>query len=564
MHVEAERFTREKYETLNPILVFCSLFPDRIEDFRCVAVEESDIAVAPFLRELAKLKGMHGDDAYKHLKGNLPYTYAGSERPSGAAVSADTATVTAFLRHLSRKEVSFFFCGHHASHAANAFYSSGYSDALVITLDGIGYDYKLDAARRTFSRDADAFPTHRMHGSVFECSGLDCVPIYQETEWSLGFAWARVTEHVFDLGVGEEGTVMAMAAYGDLGLHRHLFEDSLIWLPTPDGDLAPDMRLQLQSRIEDLRRRLGADQDRFDVAAALQAETERRFQAFLSRFIQPFHRRVCLAGGAILNCQMVGKIRTWFPQLEQVFIPPAPYDGGICIGAAQLTYHNALRGQRPAWEEGLAPFATGSTYSRLEIVAACRSLRLPVGDSNDGQLLDLLSSGKLVGLFSGAAESGRRALGQRSILADPRRAEAKAILNEKIKHRQSFRPFAPMVLAEDVADWFECTPNFESPYMSFAVKVRPDVKSQIPAVVHFDGTARVQTVHAHLSPHLHAILSRWKALTGVPVLLNTSFNDREPIVQTPADALNTMLRAGLDAVYFADEALLVTPMPMKI
>jgi carbamoyltransferase len=166
-------------------------------------------------------------------------------------------------------------------------------------------------------------------------------------------------------------------------------------------------------------------------------------------------------------------------------------------------------------------------------------------------------SGKIIGLFSGSAESGRRALGHRSIIADPRLEHVRERLNADIKRRQWFRPFAPMIIAEDVAEWFDCDAEFQSPYMSFAVPVRTAMRGRIPAVVHFDGTARVQTVHKDLTPRLHAMLLKWKAMTGVPILLNTSFNEREPIVETPADALNTMVRTGLDALFFADERLLV-------
>ena len=150
-------------------------------------------------------------------------------------------------------------------------------------------------------------------------------------------------------------------------------------------------------------------------------------------------------------------------------------------------------------------------------------------------------------------------MGNRSITADPRRPEMKDRLNRQIKHRQWFRPFAPMVLAEHTAEWFKCDPAFASPYMSFAIPIRPRMRKYVPAVVHADDSARLQTVHRELTPELHGLLAAWYEATGVPILLNTSFNEREPIVETPSDALNTMRRAGIDGIYFVDAGILAQP-----
>lgn len=177
-------------------------------------------------------------------------------------------------------------------------------------------------------------------------------------------------------------------------------------------------------------------------------------------------------------------------------------------------------------------------------------------DKDDGYVIDLLLQQKIVSVYGGKSESGRRALGNRSILADPRHAEMKAILNEKVKHREPFRPFAPSVLREEVASWFE--KDIDSPYMSFAIKVRKDKRDQVPAIVHFDGTARLQTVTARTNPWYHGFLCKWHDASGVPILLNTSFNDREPIVETPDHAISCFERTNIDYLYFFEYGIVVS------
>jgi carbamoyltransferase len=554
VHIESERFTRHKYEPVNPILVFCEMFPDRIDDFCCIVFEESPDAVTSFVKDLIALK----QTSSAAPRRAMPY---GNDMVPGEVVTApvveSSERVEAFVRHLLQPEVNIFFAGHHASHAANAFFSSGFESALTVTFDGIGTDYVLDEFKRTLTAAGVAAATRSTTGSVFRCSGRQCVPVHYVTECSIGLAWSRIGAHVMRHAFGEQGTVMAMAALGDPRHYRQEFQEIWAWLPTPEGNLDPAASQGFQAFFARLRDSVRSEQDGFDIAAALQEATENRFRDFLARFIGPDDCDLCLGGGSILNCQMVGKVREWFPHLRRIFVPPAPYDGGICLGAAQLVFHGEM-GLPVSWAPGLAPFAMGDEYSRLGIVGACRSGRVQMTEMTTSQALAMLPEGKILGWFSGAAESGRRALGHRSILADPRLPGMKDRLNAQIKHRQWFRPFAPTILAEDVADWFECDPDFSSPYMSFAVPARGECRDRVPAVVHFDGTARVQTVHRELTPRLHATLSAWKAISGIPLLLNTSFNEREPIVETPADALNTMRRAQLDGVFFADVGILAT------
>lgn len=174
-------------------------------------------------------------------------------------------------------------------------------------------------------------------------------------------------------------------------------------------------------------------------------------------------------------------------------------------------------------------------------------------DVDDQYVLDLLSNQKVVSVYGGPSESGRRALGNRSILADPRSLEMKDTINSKVKHRQAFRPFAPSIMREHVAEWFE--KDIDSPYMGFAIKVREEMRSKVPAVVHVDGTARLQTVTEKDNLWYYHFLRQWKEISGVPILLNTSFNDREPIVETPQDAVACFEKTDIDFLYFFDYGL---------
>jgi carbamoyltransferase len=458
----------------------------------------------------------------------------------------EESIVNRFLNHVIRSDVSVHFCGHHECHATNAFLSSPYSSALTVSLDGGGLDHVP-------GQDGSVIKRY-IYGAVYRCFGSMCVPIYYLLDFSFGQAWERTTRDILNLSWGEEGTTMAMAGLGDPNRFAKVFDAPFLWLPNFQF-IAHTSAEELKNHLQKSRNLIRSDQDRFDMAAALQFSTEQRLRTFLEQFFRQGVENICLTGGFFLNCQVTGKIQEWFPQVKAVFIPPAPYDGAISMGAAQVVYQRNWQGKR-RHSKGIAPFAMGRRYSRMEILSACRSAQVQVQGISVSQIVELLQIGKIIGIFCGPAEIGRRALGNRSIIADPRRAAIKDRINVHIKHRQFFRPLAPMVLAEHVQQWFECDKNFTSPYMSFAVRVRPEHRERIPAVVHVDGTARVQTVHRDLSPETHELLSAWNAATGVPILLNTSFNDHEPIVENPHDALNTFKRVSLDGLYFVDYGMM--------
>ena len=184
------------------------------------------------------------------------------------------------------------------------------------------------------------------------------------------------------------------------------------------------------------------------------------------------------------------------------------------------------------------------------------TLKVTHSETTDKDVALLLDKGKIVSVFGGGSESGRRALGNRSILADPRNPNMKDIINEKVKHRQWYRPFAPSILRESVKDWFYS--DISSPYMSFVLKFKEEVRSRVPAVVHFDGSARLQTVTEKDNKWYYNFIKTWEATSGVPILLNTSFNDREPIVETPEHAIACFLKTDIDYLYFTDYGILVS------
>ncbi|MCB1380248.1 MAG: hypothetical protein KDK89_18050 [Alphaproteobacteria bacterium] len=561
VHVECERRSRRKHDYINPILAFCDLYPDLIESFEHIAVHEGGV-VTQYLRHLVRVKAEGGTAA------DLPPMPMGEDwlvqNFGPASFRNDTDNTHRFIRHLMKAPVSIYFCGHHGAHAANAFYSSNFDSALSVTLDGGGLD--LDMTRVGTNAIREDLVNHpsvnrrQLYGSVYNCRDNRCTPLFQLMKTSIGTMWHRVVTGLLELKEGEEGTAMAMAALGDPARFR-------IWIDRPcavyrqNYALEPAQHAEIASWLEEARRQIVTDQDRYDVAAALQAGTEARVRAFLTQHVTRDVSRLCLSGGTFLNCQITGKIRDWFPWLDDIFIPPAPYDGGLSIGAAQLVHHEVLGARDRISGSGLAPFALGRSYDRADVVAAAARHGLRLSEAGPEAFIERVAAGEAVGLFQGGAESGRRALGHRSIIAHPGIAGLKDRLNSAIKHRQWFRPFAPMVLAEEVHDWFDCPPGFTSPYMSFAVPVKAARRDLIANVVHLDGTARLQTVHRGLSPALHGLLSLWHQRSGIPVLLNTSFNDREPIVETPDDALATFARTPIDAVYFADHNLIATKQP---
>jgi carbamoyltransferase len=300
----------------------------------------------------------------------------------------------------------------------------------------------------------------------------------------------------------------------------------------------------------------GLEQRHHNLAASLQARLEEVYLGMLKKLAEGTGlKAVCLAGGVAFNCVANGKIFDATP-FERVYVHPAAGDAGLAVGAAYYVWHQKLSKPR-SFVMDHAYWGPG--YSQGEIRRAIETNDIAqkgfrVAEMAEAELVRstaaIIADGKILGWFQGRCEWGPRALGNRSIVADPRRPEMKEILNRRIKHRESFRPFAPSILAEKTGDYFE--KSHPSPFMTLAYPVRTEKRGAIPAPTHVDGTGRLQTVTREANPRYHALISAFRELTGVPVVLNTSFNDNEPIVCRPEEAIDCFLRTQMDALVLGD------------
>jgi carbamoyltransferase len=454
------------------------------------------------------------------------------------------------------------FTEHHHSHAASAFFPSPFEEALVLTVDGVG-EWSTTAAAIGRGNRVDIVKEIYFPHSL----GL----LYSAFTYYLGF---RVNSGEYKL--------MGLAPYGE-PRYSELIRDNLIDLKS-DGSFWLNMsyfnyctgltmtnaefdrlfRMPPRSEQEPLT------QAHMDIAASVQVVLEEAMMRLTRGLAAEYgQRNLCLAGGVALNCVANGKILR-DGKFDQIWVQPAAGDAGGALGAALIAYHYQTDGVRkPNGNDAMAGAFLGPSYDEEEI-----RLRLTAEGARfeiiaeETLLLDrtaqALADGRAVGWFQGRMEFGPRALGNRSILADPRRRDMQRTLNLKVKYRESFRPFAPAVLAEDVSDWFEL--ERPSPYMLLVADVARHrrvetggssdlvgldklkvICSEIPAVTHVDYSARVQTVHRETNPRFHALLKAFKAKTGCPVLVNTSFNVRgEPIACTPEDAFRCLMGTEIE------------------
>jgi carbamoyltransferase len=462
-------------------------------------------------------------------------------------------------------ESRLLFTEHHQSHAASAFFPSLFEEAVILTMDGVG---EWTTTSVGFGRGNHLQIRKELH-----------------FPHSLGLLYSAFTYYTgFKVNSGEY-KVMGLAPYGEPKFANIIF-DKLV-------DLKPDGTFRLDQSYFDYCTGLRMTNDKFDalfggparkpeelldqrhmdLAASIQAVTEEIVMR-LTRSIaaEMGAENLCLAGGVALNCVANGKVLR-DGKFKRIWIQPAAGDAGGAIGAALAAYHlhkgqprrldNQLDGMNGAY---LGPGYDDDESARRLEQAGASFTRLDGGQAIERAASDL-ADGKALGWFQGRMEFGPRALGSRSIIADARSPSMQSALNLKIKYRESFRPFAPAVLREDVSDWFEL--DLESPYMLLVADVakrrrramteeeqarfgieKLDVpRSEIPAVTHVDYSARIQTVHAETNPRFHALLSAFKNKTGCPVLVNTSFNVRgEPIVRTPEEAFRCFMGTELDVL----------------
>ncbi len=480
------------------------------------------------------------------------------------------------LEHTLGCRVPVVSVEHHLAHLASAFFCSPFEEAALLSVDGFG---DFVSTMLAVGRGNAITPISRVH-----------------FPHSLGVFYTALTQFLGFSGFGDEYKVMGLAAYGKPSFKRQLEE--LVPIRS-DGSFILNLRyfLHLAQGVEmtweDEMPRLGqlfsprlekllgparqADQPiserEQDIAASLQAVYEDRFFSLVRALVaRTGLKRLALAGGCALNSVANGKLFDTTP-VEEVFIQPAAGDGGTSLGAALYAHHHHFGRKRSNFV--LEHAAWGPGYREEEVRRALRD-RLPESGGGNGRFrwqretLELkwfeeesrlveetahaLVRGEVVGWFQGRSEWGPRALGQRSILADPRRPDMKELLNRKIKRRESFRPFAPSILEEHTGEWFEC--DAPDPFMLKVYPIRPEKRSLIPAVAHVDGSGRLQTVSEHATPLYYRLIRAFAARTGVPMLLNTSFNENEPIVNRPEEALDCFLRTGMDRLVLGRAVLL--------
>lgn len=457
-------------------------------------------------------------------------------------------------RHLGLKErdlrAQFHNVEHHRAHMASAFFVSPFSDAAVLSIDGAG----------------DFVTTMWGTGQGNQLS------VSHEINFphSLGIFYNAVTQWLGFPKYGDEGKVMGLAPYGqprymdemrrivrvaadgsfELDLDYFVFHTqgaAMTWEggePTIGTLYSPKMTEVFGPAREP---RTEITQQHMDVAASLQAMLEEAEFALVRRIQRETGQRtLCLAGGVALNSVFNGKVLP-NTDFEDIWIQPAAGDAGTSLGVCYYIYHQVL-GQPRTFV--MRDAYTGPQYGDGAIRAALDQAGMRYTELDQAALAaraaEIIAGGDVLGWFQGRMEWGPRALGNRSIIADPRRDDMKDILNARIKHREKFRPFAPSVLLEATGQYFD--QSYPDPFMIKVYSVRPERRAEVPAITHVDGTGRLQTVEQQSAPRYHQLIRAFGDLTGTPMVLNTSFNENEPIVCTPAEAIDCFARTHMDAL----------------
>lgn len=459
------------------------------------------------------------------------------------------------IEEIIRKETSFQgpinFYKHHLCHIASAYYPSGFNDALLVSIDGMG---EIETGIFALGKSGDIEIIHQ-NNRYPNSFGL----LYSAITFYLGW------KHHCD-----EGIIMGLAPYGNAHAtipgenitYYEVFCDILIQTSALDYEINPDWMVYHTVRdkwVSDKFYQLFGPKRNYEdpitdhhknIAAALQLRLETVFLSQLLYLKEKYNvDKLCLSGGVALNCSMNGKIME-SGIFKEIFVQPASGDDGTTLGACFLATKKLDKSLKPNKQHN---FYLGSGCDELEIIEAARKTGLEVFKPEN--IFELTAKkifeGKIIGWFQGRSEFGPRALGNRSILARPFPAEMKDYVNDQVKFREYFRPFAPVILAENTREYFQITQ--ESPHMLIACQVQPEKKNEIPAVVHVDGSSRVQTVTNENNKELRSLLQEFYKVSGTPVLMNTSFNVKgQPIVNTPEQALNTFKNTKIDCLVIGD------------
>ena len=525
---EEERFTRTKHDGGLPVnsIKFCL----EREQIRFNDIDHLGIYFNPRLTLFGCLR-----HAIRYFPTSLPYAFG------MAYLSYRIKMIPAMLRLAfdldSSSMPSIYFVDHHVAHAASSFFLSPFDDAAILTMDGSG---EIDSTVYFRGKDNHIQVLHRI-----------------KFPDSLGMVYSSVTKYLGFKPDNGEYKVMGLSSYGTpsyLDTFREIIKSrgdeysiDLSYFDYWARTKSKQWYGEKFAKVFGLPRLPGKkiEQYHMDVAASLQTRLE-EVALSMARSLQERTgaKKLCLAGGVGLNCVMNGKI-VKSKLFDEVFIQPASHDAGTSVGAA-LYVHYTILGNRKRFV--LKDVSLGPEYSNDEIekiLDFCKLKQVQYLDDVVPVTAKLLAEGNIVGWFQGRMEFGPRALGSRSILADPTRPDMKEKVNMCVKKREDFRPFAPSVREESVNDYFNALQP--SPYMLIVYDILEEKRAKIPAITHVDGTGRVQTVNRESNPLYHRLIMEFEKLQGVPMVLNTSFNVRgEPIVCTPEDAIRCFMSTGLD------------------
>ena len=543
--VEEERFNRKKH---------CAGFPALAISY-CLEVARISLDQVDHI-------GISRDpSAHLHKKILFSLTKLASLSGLIAARLANAARIRDLRQDLTRtlgvaasEKVKFHNVEHHKAHMASCFFISPFERAAILSIDGFG----------------DFIST--MWG-LGQGNGIDVLG-QVEYPHSAGAVYTATSQYLGFTKYGDEGKVMGLAPYGrprylrefrdiirtdngsgfKLNLDYFLHHSEGVDMTWDEG--SPTIGRMFSDRFIEtfgVGRSAGEPltQQQEDIAASLQARLEEvGFHILNQLYEETKLDKVCLAGGVALNSVMNGKIALHTP-FREVFVQPAAGDSGTAVGVCYYIYNMILHQPRSFVMEHAY---TGPEFDERQIEEALKQSSLSHCKLSNCELTQVaaraIAEGKIVGWFQGRMEFGPRALGNRSIVVDPRRSEMKDILNARIKKREPFRPFAPSILEERVGEYFEQT--YPSPAMLMVYQVKQEKRSVIPAVTHVDGSGRLQTVTRSSNPRYYQLIADFEQLTSVPVVLNTSFNEDEPIVCTPEEALNCFQRTRMDVLFLGN------------
>jgi carbamoyltransferase len=447
-------------------------------------------------------------------------------------------------REVGNPRLKIFRVRHHMGHSASAFYQSPFESSAILSLDGAGED---DSGMMAF-------------GDGLDIRRISSIPYPH----SIGILYGAVTQFLGFKENSDEWKVVGLSAYGKPAFHERFRK--LIRIDKP-GSFRMDLDY-FDYHLNSPRWYSGKFLDLFgppraengeltqrhmDIASSLQGITEEVTLSLLDYlFEKTSSPNLCLTGGVAMNSLANDKIY-YRSKFKNIFIPPVADDSGLALGSALYLYHNILGGKRAVVMEE-AYWGPGFSEEDIERELKAANIKYSKSENVYEASARLVADGFIIGWFQGRMEAGQRALGNRSIIADPRRPDMKEIVNRKIKFREEFRPFAPSVLEESAYEYFDYKDEQTSnPFMTMCYNVKKEKAGSIPAVTHIDGTARVQTVSKRGNGRFWSLINEFRRITGVPVVMNTSFNMKdEPIVCSPRDAVATFLKSGVDYLVMGD------------